>query len=312
MGIIKVSKVDEFLKAAYDIHQNKYTYPNLNFKTLNDRINIECLIHGIFSQQASSHLRGRGCKKCHFDKMRKCDDFIAKSKFINGNEVFDYSFVVEINSVLDKIKLKCKRCDKKFFTSYRSHIDNKAGCRKCDSIERGKSMRKSLEQFIADAKLVHGEDIYDYSKAIYVNCMTPIIVICRNHGEFIIRPNNHVSNKNGCPKCNYSKGELAIRNYLNNANIVFEPQKKYDDLRGKKNTKLEFDFYLPTYNLLIEFDGEQHFNKKCKWYNPQIKINDRLKNKYAKKNNIDLLRIKYIKIDKIDEILLNYLKIHKK
>jgi hypothetical protein len=64
------------------------------------------------------------------------------------------------------------------------------------------TMRKlTTEEFIAKAKLIHG-DKYDYSKSIYINSNTPLTVICPEHGEFYPTPNNHISNKSGCPMCN--------------------------------------------------------------------------------------------------------------
>lgn len=60
--------------------------------------------------------------------------------------------------------------------------------------------RKSKEQFIEDAKQVHGEK-YDYSKVDYVNNYTKVCIICPEHGEFWQIPNNHINFKRGCPKC---------------------------------------------------------------------------------------------------------------
>lgn len=67
---------------------------------------------------------------------------------------------------------------------------------------------------------------------------------------------------------------------------------------------LPFDFYLPEYNLCIEYDGEQHFkpvdfaNKGREWADKQFEIRrtcDEIKTEYCKKNNIKLLRIPYFK-----------------
>lgn len=62
------------------------------------------------------------------------------------------------------------------------------------------------EQFIQKARVIHG-DKYGYGKVNYVNNRTPVILICRlqGHGEFLQRPDNHLSGK-GCRKC----GEIAI------------------------------------------------------------------------------------------------------
>ena len=56
-------------------------------------------------------------------------------------------------------------------------------------------------EFIARARAVHG-DRYDYSRAEYRGRQVPIEVICRTHGSFFPRPNNHLSAGSGCPACN--------------------------------------------------------------------------------------------------------------
>ena len=70
---------------------------------------------------------------------------------------------------------------------------------------------------------------------------------------------------------------------------------------------MSFDFYLQDLNLLIEYDGRQHFEPiKCwggidKFNN--LKRRDKIKNKYAKDNSIDLLRISFTDKDNINKIL---------
>ena len=54
--------------------------------------------------------------------------------------------------------------------------------------------------FILKAKQIHG-DKYDYSKSVYKNALTKLCVICPKHGDFYIRPNSHISGKQGCRKC---------------------------------------------------------------------------------------------------------------
>ena len=71
-----------------------------------------------------------------------------------------------------------------------------------------------------------------------------------------------------------------------------------------------YDYSESNYNLLIEFDGEQHHNKNSKWYTKRGINRDHKKNRYAQKNNINLLRIKYTKIKQIDSILIDYLHLY--
>lgn len=57
--------------------------------------------------------------------------------------------------------------------------------------------------FINDAKLVHYEK-YRYSKSEYLNEETDIIITCPKHGDFLIKPSQHI-NGCGCPICNKTK-----------------------------------------------------------------------------------------------------------
>lgn len=108
-----------------------------------------------------------------------------------------------------------------------------------------------------------------------------------------------------CPVCNESKGEALIRKYLLDNNIVFIPQHTFDDCR--RSRCLPFDFYLPDYDVLIEYDGQQHF-ASIDIFGGQDRFvyqqeNDEIKNKYCKDHNIKLLRIAFYDIDNINDIL---------
>ena len=66
--------------------------------------------------------------------------------------------------------------------------------------------KKTTEEFIKDAKKVHGNK-YDYSKVDYVNANTKVCIMCPKHGKFEQRPYGHLAG-NGCPTCgNKTKGD---------------------------------------------------------------------------------------------------------
>lgn len=87
-------------------------------------------------------------------------------------------------------------------------------------------------------------------------------------------------------------------------------KKRFDDLYGNYNRKLSYDFYLPTYNLLIEYQGKQHYcSVELFGGEAGLKIRkeyDDKKREYAKNNNINLLEISYL--DNIEEKLKIYFK----
>lgn len=105
----------------------------------------------------------------------------------------------------------------------------------------------------------------------------------------------------GCQKCKESWGKTKMQYILNNKNIKFKDQKTFSGLIYQRiyTRKLSFDFYCEKYYLLIEYDGELHFNNLCKlnvW-------KDVKKNYYAIKNGFNYLRISYREFDFIESII---------
>lgn len=60
--------------------------------------------------------------------------------------------------------------------------------------------RKTREEFIKDSIEIHGNK-FDYSNVVYVNAQTHVNIICKIHGQFSIKPCNHINQKQGCAKC---------------------------------------------------------------------------------------------------------------
>lgn len=110
-----------------------------------------------------------------------------------------------------------------------------------------------------------------------------------------------------CDDCsNYeSIGEMRIRLYLEDKNIDFMQYYWFEDCRDIK--PLPFDFYIPDLNLIIEFDGRQHFEDTglFSYSLSKTQEHDKIKNKYCLDNNIKLIRIPYTKINEIEKILDN-------
>lgn len=50
---------------------------------------------------------------------------------------------------------------------------------------------------------------YDYSKSVYVNAKTKVIIICPEHGEFLVTPDNHLHKHIGCPLCSNKKTSIS-------------------------------------------------------------------------------------------------------
>lgn len=104
----------------------------------------------------------------------------------------------------------------------------------------------------------------------------------------------------GCAK---SKGEEKLIKLFIDNQIAFISQKKFNTcIFPKTNRQLVFDFYLPEYNILIEYDGEQHFypTRNDRFHFEDLKQRDEYKNQWCKENNIPLIRIPYTDFEKIN------------
>lgn len=153
----------------------------------------------------------------------------------------------------------------------------------------------------------------EYTKlSIYINAQTKFPIrhnVCGH--EYEVRWNDF-RRDNRCPKCNQSKGEKFISDYLTNKNISFTTQARFDDCRQKR--PLPFDFgIVDDENMiiaLIEFDGKQHFESVELWGGEEAlaltQLRDQIKNQYCEDNNIPLLRIRYD--EDIEEKLTTFLK----
>lgn len=167
--------------------------------------------------------------------------------------------------------------------------------------------RNSQEKVIQKFVEIHG-DKYDYTKVIYVSTDKKVIIICKKHGIFKKTPWYHIHGE-GCPSCSSSYGEQRIERFLKKNNIEFNKQKRFNTCRDKR--PLPFDFYLQQYNMLIEYDGPQHFHHVegiIKGNYDEyllIKYHDNIKDTWSKENNIDLLRISYLDRSNIEKIIEN-------
>jgi hypothetical protein len=292
----KRKTTEEFIEQAIKKHENRYDYSLVDYKTNSKNITIICPVHGNFEQRPSHHLHGSGCNFCYGTRKYSNDEFIDKLKKVH-NDNYDYG-LVNYDGAFSLIKIRCIKHDYIFTQKANNHL-NGQGCPIC-----GGTKKLSTKDFIKQAIETHC-DKYDYSLTRYINNTTKVKIICKKHGEFHQRPYNHKKGE-GCPICNTSKGELFIDKFLKENNIKYNRQYKFKNCKHKH--VLKFDFYLPTYNTCIEYDGEYHFiphwGDKDGLQFDLNKIRDKIKNDYCEKNTIKLIRIRY---DDDDETVINKL-----
>jgi len=273
----------EYIEKVKSTHNNFYDYSKTIYTGLKNKITIICPIHGEFKQIAETHLKNSGCKECFRDRQKSNLTNFINNANIKHNFYYDYSESVYIGWN-HKIIIKCRKHGY-FSTTPTKHL-NGTGCPNCrtDNIS---------ESFIERSKKIH-DNFYDYSKVKYITAKTNVEIICPIHGSFYQMPDKHLCGQK-CRKCRESYGERTISKILENNNIIYIKQYGFKDC--KDINKLFFDFYIPSLNTCIEFDGQQHFTVINLWGGEQGLINrqkkDNIKDNYCNENNITLLRIRY-------------------
>jgi hypothetical protein len=124
----------------------------------------------------------------------------------------------------------------------------------------------------------------------------------------------------GCPCCNVSKGEEAIRNLLIDLKIPFRAENTFPDRKFDKNNALRDDFAILNSEkqviATIEYNGEQHYRPlDFSGHNPEratiefkkIQARDKTKTKYLQEHNIPQLIIPYWEFNNIEKIVLDFL-----
>lgn len=246
----KAEAEERFIIKAQNKHKNKYDYSKVKYNTCKQKVCIICPEHGEFWQTPDNHLQGRGCPVCRYISSGKKnswtkDIFILKAREVHGWK-YDYSKVEYINNTTPV----CIICPEhgEFWQIPSVHIYNKAGCPRCSRNHKYTTVEfiETLPNWITEK--------YDFSKFEYKRTHDKSILICPEHGEFLISPHN-IRAGIGCPSCSESKLERTVRLFLKDNSITYISEYKQDADFHKQT----IDFYLPDYNIGIECQGEQHF-----------------------------------------------------
>lgn len=295
---------NEYLEKAIKKHGKKFNYSETRYKRWNKKVVIICKIHGRFSLRPEAHLFGQGCKKCQYEfaNSLSTEEFIKMAKEKFGSR-FDYSNV-KYKRWKARVTIICKKHNLSFTQAPQQHLNKRITCRKCMKEIMSPQLRLTIPELKGKIKKTHGILYsYPYLEKEYKGVSSKITITCKKHGKFNQAVSSHLWNKAGCPTCNESFGEKTVRRFLKDQKIKYIPEWKDHDCVVIR--KLEFDFYLPELNCIIEYDGKQHYEPN-NFFGGQkgflaLRKRDKIKNKWAKKNKIKMIRVKY------DELIIPYL-----
>ena len=293
-------KLFNFLNKANNIHNNKYDYSLIKeYKGTMKKYPIKCHIHGVWEVSLDNHiLKKSGCPKCKgigFSDEEK----IEKAKAIHQGK-YDYSLIKDPIKQKKTYQFRCFSCNTIFSNSWDNHVNKSQGCPKCNQCGRKKRTLDSIKE--QTDKLNTG---YEYDWNTYKGYFDNNFKIkCPQHGWFNQQISNHLMGQK-CPKCKQSKGENEIEKFLIENNIEYETQKTFAGCKNKR--MLPFDFYIPSKNLCIEYDGEFHF-KPVEFFGGEESFkqtikHDKIKDDFCIENGVNLIRISYIDFNSIKHIL---------
>ena len=228
------------------------------------------------------------------------------------NQRFDNLIVIKDSGLRQnrKVVWTCQ-CDCGEIFNARSDNINSGRTKSCPKCAKQKNIQNLLTsinarcydyqpgQKFGKLTLIEKLDIKNSNGCFYWKCLCDC-------GCFTQIDTGHIGKTLSCGSCLKSKGELKILQVLQDNQIKFEKEKTFSTCKmPDTNGTPRYDFYLPDYNLLIEFDGEQHYRANNNFWNTKEKVLrtqeiDQYKNQWALLNNIKLKRIPYSDLNKID------------
>jgi Zn finger protein HypA/HybF involved in hydrogenase expression len=244
---------EQFVERARQVHGDKYNYILSAYKTNATKVKIICPLHWVFLQTPRDHLTGRGCFECSRKRRSQnqrmtISHFIEKATSIHGNK-YDYRAVDFVNNK-GKIAIRCPKHGP-FLQTVASHLFG-CGCPSCGAESRAIQNTLTTYEFISFAKEEH-DDKYDYSVSVYKSAKEPIEIVCKKHGSFYQKPNDHLDG-HGCPKCNKTVSSVESR-WLNVLNVPDDKQHRTVTIKVG-NKRFSVDGFDPSTKTVYEFYGD--------------------------------------------------------
>lgn len=247
------------------------------------------------------------CSNCNRGERWTLERFLKEIELLSDKDDYIFSDYENISSSKSKFAVQCKKCGYIWkVTPVDFFVSSKSRCSNCNRGERW-----SKDRFLKEVELLQDKDNYIFSDFDGITtCKSNFTVRCKKcDNVWSTCSNSFFTAGTRCLTCNESRGERRIALFLKRNNIKFQREKKFDACKNKQ--KLPFDFYLPDFNLILEFNGEQHYKKMTFSPNDETnvakfertKLTDSIKKQWAIENGYTFLEIRYDQINQIEEIL---------
>lgn len=326
------NSTESFIKKAKEIHDENrikqnlplYDYSKTEYIGAEDYVKIICPIHGEFKQLAHVHLSGSGCIKCgQFvasikNQRYTTKEFIEECKQVHDEnrikqnlQLYDYSKTI-YNGLEYYSTFICPEHGE-FEQLAITHLKG-SGCPKCGNRETKQKLSYTFEQWKEKAIEIHKPirealelQMYKYLELFEKDNNKYLKIYCPECNEVFEQTcGNHISQKQGCPKCisryRETKWESELKIFFDSINISYTQNER------KLLSGMEIDFLCLTdtnKKVAIELDGlywhsnifkpnDYHINKTNKCLDAEIQLIHIFEDEWLKKSEIVKSRLKQI------------------
>ncbi len=291
----------QFKREVYNLVGNEYSF-------LESYINIETSLEvkhnkcgHTYKVTPANFLKGTRCPYCYGCRKKTDTQFQQEVFDLVGNK---YVFLDTYVNTHTKLKVKHNKCGNVYEVMPSNFLRGQR-CPYCSASFNFKKTDAQFKQEVFD--LV--KDAYTFLDS-YVSDHTKIRVKHNECGHiYKVTPGNFLYGYR-CPYCSSSKGEDVISKILKSLGIKYEYQKTFDDLTDKAS--LSYDFFIPNQNILIEYQGKQHY-EPIDYFGGESQFksqqkHDSMKLDYAKLHNYNLIAVPYTEdtFSKIKKYLIKH------
>ena len=266
---------DKQIDILYHCERHGDTYKTLNAKNVCKPYFLPCKECQSINKSKSAKCSKKKDKNFYYERLKKyCND--------KGGKVL----TTEWTTAKSAYAFKCNNPDHPiFYTTADALYSGKHWCPYCSG--RSGDFESEIKEIINKK----GGTLLSE----YINSGSKLTVMCnKHHYVWDILPSN-IKKGRWCQICNMPFAEKVVYDYFINHQVKIEPQYKFDDLEGRNNEKLKFDFGILGSNnqlvYLLEIDDEEHrYNFKSE-RRIKAKQRDEMKNEYCKEHNLNLYRM---------------------
>ena len=226
------------------------------YTNMTTRMQCRCKIHDIESSKTMQEiLQGRGCYYCGIEKLKQQHTLTKEEIESNIHKRNPHVDLLEYNGAQNISTWICTAHNKEFTKCYTTLLNCDSGCELCYKEQMRNRFGIGQEMFEKRLYDAHPELVV---LSEYINNTTDILVRCMTHDyEYFAKPVDLINRISCCDKTHITYKEEDMCRLIESWGYAITRQKTFTDCKDVKN--LRFDCYLDDFNVVVEYDGENHF-----------------------------------------------------